>query len=202
PRAGTGSKAPQIAALVEPWRDRFPSAAEALLYLEDDHSVRPSRPAAKEKRRQEEIYLLRRRRVNEIVAAVVKESTAVDSFAARLGRIMLRSTTGIPMLLLSLLAMYYFIGVIIARVVVALTEEVVMEGYYVPLMDGLVGRIFAPTSITRYILTGEYGLLTMTVVYLLGLFMPLVAGFYFSLSFMKDSGYLPPRRHIAGQAPR
>lgn len=191
PRAAMGNKVLQIAAMVEQLRDRFPSAAEALLYLEDDPGVKPSRPVAKDKRRQEEIYLLRRRRVNKIVAAVLKESTAEDSIAARLGRMMLRSTTGIPMLLLSLLAMYYFIGVIIAQVVVGFTEEVVMEGYYVPLMYGLVGRIFAPNSVTSYILTGEYGLLTMAVVYLLGLLMPLVAGFYFSLSLMEDSGYLP-----------
>lgn len=122
---------------------------------------------------------------------MVKESAVGDSLGAWLGRMMLRGTTGIPILLLSMLAMYYFIGVIVAQVVVAFTEEMVMEGYYVPLVEGFVERIFAPTTITGYILIGEYGLLTMAVVYLLGLLMPLVAGFYFSLSFMEDSGYLP-----------
>ncbi len=41
------------------------------------------------------------------------------------------------------------------------------------------------------ILVGEYGLLTLTVTYLLGLLMPLVIGFYFGLSLLEDSGYLP-----------
>lgn len=40
-------------------------------------------------------------------------------------------------------------------------------------------------------LTGEYGVLTLTVTYLLGLLLPLVLAFYFGLSLMEDSGYLP-----------
>ncbi|MBI4533433.1 MAG: ferrous iron transport protein B [Candidatus Melainabacteria bacterium] len=40
-------------------------------------------------------------------------------------------------------------------------------------------------------LVGEYGILTLTVTYLLGLLMPLVLGFYFGLSLLEDSGYLP-----------
>jgi len=66
-----------------------------------------------------------------------------------------------------------------------------MEQYYSPFMKNLVERFFSPGSLTGYILAGEYGILTMTVIYLLGLLLPLVAGFYFSLSFMEDSGYLP-----------
>jgi len=41
------------------------------------------------------------------------------------------------------------------------------------------------------ILVGEYGMLTLTVTYLLGLLFPLVLGFYFGLSMLEDSGYLP-----------
>ncbi len=41
------------------------------------------------------------------------------------------------------------------------------------------------------ILVGEYGMLTLTVTYLLGLLFPLVLGFYFGLSILEDSGYLP-----------
>ena len=190
-RAAKGNQVPQVAALLAPLRDRFSSAAEALLYLEADSMIKSSPTGAKIEQRQEEVYLLRRRRVNGIVAAVVHESTEGATFAARLGQMMLRPATGLPILLLSLVAMYYFIGVLIAQVVVDFTEEVVMEGYYAPLVEGLVGRLFAPGSVTGYVLAGEYGILTMTVVYLLGLLMPLVAGFYFSLSLMEDSGYLP-----------
>jgi ferrous iron transport protein B len=41
------------------------------------------------------------------------------------------------------------------------------------------------------ILVGEYGLVTLTVTYLLGLLFPLVLGFYLGLSLLEDSGYLP-----------
>lgn len=41
------------------------------------------------------------------------------------------------------------------------------------------------------IVVGEYGLVTLTVTYLLGLLMPLVMGFYLGLSLLEDSGYLP-----------
>jgi ferrous iron transport protein B len=40
-------------------------------------------------------------------------------------------------------------------------------------------------------LVGEYGVLTLTVTYLIGLLMPLVMGFYLGLSLLEDSGYLP-----------
>jgi ferrous iron transport protein B len=40
-------------------------------------------------------------------------------------------------------------------------------------------------------LAGEYGIMTLTVTYLLGLLFPLVLAFYFGLSLLEDSGYLP-----------
>lgn len=46
-------------------------------------------------------------------------------------------------------------------------------------------------SVAGNLLCGEYGVLTLTVTYLLGLLMPLVIAFYFGLSLMEDSGYLP-----------
>jgi ferrous iron transport protein B len=46
-------------------------------------------------------------------------------------------------------------------------------------------------SVIGNILVGEYGLITLTVTYLLGLLFPLVLGFYLGLSILEDSGYLP-----------
>ncbi|MCW5822940.1 MAG: ferrous iron transporter B [Cyanobacteria bacterium TGS_CYA1] len=48
-----------------------------------------------------------------------------------------------------------------------------------------------PLSILGNLLVGEYGVLTLTVTYLLGLLFPLVAAFYFGLALLEDSGYLP-----------
>ncbi len=41
------------------------------------------------------------------------------------------------------------------------------------------------------ILSGKYGVLTLTVTYLLGLLLPLVVAFYAALAVLEDSGYLP-----------
>lgn len=41
------------------------------------------------------------------------------------------------------------------------------------------------------ILSGKYGILTLTVTYLIGLLLPLVIAFYTALAILEDSGYLP-----------
>jgi ferrous iron transport protein B len=41
------------------------------------------------------------------------------------------------------------------------------------------------------LLVGQFGVVTMTATYLVGLLLPLVAGFYLALSILEDSGYLP-----------
>lgn len=49
----------------------------------------------------------------------------------------------------------------------------------------------APLAVLGNLLVGEYGVLTLTVTYLIGLLLPLVIGFYLGLSILEDSGYLP-----------
>jgi len=51
--------------------------------------------------------------------------------------------------------------------------------------------VFARGSALYVILAGEFGVLTMTPTYLLGVILPLVTGFYLLLSLLEDSGYLP-----------
>ena len=190
-QARRGHKIPEIAEKLAQIRDFFPTCGEALLFLEEDPLITAPANLPAVKRSQEELYLTRRLWVNEIVKNVVKETMEGATLAARLGQLLLRPFPGIPALFLSLIVMYYFIGVLIAQVVVDFTEERIMEGYYGPLMENIVSRIFPLDKPLGYILAGEYGILTMTVIYLVGLLLPLVAGFYFSLSLMEDSGYLP-----------
>ncbi|HHU75334.1 MAG TPA: ferrous iron transport protein B [Firmicutes bacterium] len=190
-RARPGKKVPYIDALLKPVSPFFSNVGEALLYLEDDPLIEAPFLLSAKAGSQEEIYMQRRIRVNEIMEMAIRETTVGASLSARLGQLMLQPFPGIPLLFISLLAMYYFIGVFIAQIVVDFTEGVVMENYYCPFMENIVGRVFSPDSLLGYILAGEYGVLTLTVVYLVGLLLPLVAGFYFSLSIMEDSGYLP-----------
>ena len=170
--------------------DRVGSQGEALLILEGDPIV-AQRHGIEPGTEREEIYLQRRARVNDIISHVVKQTTDGASFGTLLGRMMIQPLTGIPLLALCLYAMYKFIGVFIAGNVVGLTEGTIMKGMYEPFIRGLVEPYIAQKTALGTILIGEFGILTMTVTYILGLLLPLVLGFYLALSAFEDSGYLP-----------
>lgn len=170
--------------------NRTGSWAEALLVLEGDPNV-AERHGVEPGTRREEIYHDRRHRVNDILRHVVRENKEGLRFTARLGRWMIQPLTGIPIFLAVLYGIYYLIGVLVAQDIVGFTEETLMLGYYEPAIRNMASRFIAEDSILGTILIGEYGLATMTVTYILGLLLPLVTGFYFALSIMEDSGYLP-----------
>ncbi|MGC7845777.1 ferrous iron transport protein B [Desulforudis sp. 1088] len=185
-----GRPTPDVLRMLKSLVNRVGNQGDALLIAEGDvfvaqrHGVEPGE-------RQEEIYTLRRRRVNEIVGAVVTEGTRRNAFSRLLGLWMIRPLTGIPILLAALWVMYKVIGQFVAGTVVGWTEEGIMLGYYEPAVRNLVARFVDLKSLAGEFLVGEFGLLTMTVTYVLGLLMPLVASFYFFLSLFEDSGYLP-----------
>ncbi len=166
------------------------SQGEALLILEGDpviacrHGLEPGGD-------REEVYLKRRAEVNRIVARAVRQTGKGTGFAAALGSLMIQPLTGIPILAVFLYGMYKFIGVFIAGTVVGFTEKFLMQGKYEPFITWLVGHYIPQHSALGTILIGEFGVLTMTVTYILGLLLPLVVGFYLALSAFEDSGYLP-----------
>lgn len=166
------------------------SQGDALLILESDEAI-AERYGMAPCERQAEFYLARRQHVNTILGKTIRDKSTNDSLTAKLSSLMLRPVTGIPILAIALWLMYQFIGVFVAQNVVGFLEETVMEGYYAPFMVNLVESWFPRDTALWQLLAGDFGLLTMPVVYLLGLLMPLVAGFYFFLSLFEDSGYLP-----------
>ena len=170
--------------------DRVGTQGESLLVLEGDSTI-AARHGLEPENLREEIYLARRHRVNEIVDAVVEDVKSSSIITSTLGRMMVRPLTGIPLLLLSLWAMYQVIGVFIAGTVVDFLSEDVFEFLYEPAIASVVTRFFAETSIPALLLVGEFGVLTMTVTYVFGILAPLVIGFYFFLALFEDSGYLP-----------
>lgn len=189
-RAVPGKAHPELEAQVVRLLDRVPSRPEALLLLEGDPVVAARRGVAPLEGR-EGVYLLRRRRVDELVERHVRRPEGSVRFRDRLGRLCLEPLTGLPILFLVLWGCYQLIGVWVAGGVVDLTEGTLLRGYYEPWMRGLVGRWVPGASVLGRILVGEFGVLTMTVTYLLGLLLPLVMGFYTALSLLEDSGYLP-----------
>ncbi|WP_338834961.1 Fe(2+) transporter FeoB [Moorella humiferrea] len=189
-RARIGNALPELQEMLPLVEKKTRTRAEALLILEGDPFI-AARYRMKPLDRQEEIYLARRRRVDAIVAAVVQENPSGASWKTSLSRWMMHPLTGIPLLILTLGILYEFIGVFVAQTVVSITEEGIMQGYYEPFIRTLIGSIIPASSIPGTLLIGEFGLLTMTVTYILGLLLPLVLGFYLSLSALEDSGYLP-----------
>jgi len=162
---------------------------EALLVIEGDtelsecYGVKPGTD-------REAIYRARRERVNQIVAQVVREINKDAGIAARLGNWMLLPVTGFPLLALTLWAVYKLVGVFLAQSVVDFTGDV-MNGYYEPAVRSLLSGIMSPEGVLYTILAGQYGVLTLTVTYLIGLLFPLVLGIFFVLSILEDSGYMP-----------
>lgn len=163
---------------------------DALLILEGDPVV-AARHNMEPGGERESIYLRRRRRVNHIISQTVRQTNSHTGFGTVLGRLMVQPLTGIPILAGFLYAMYKFIGVFIAVNVVNFTETVIMRGKYEPFVKMVIGHYIPLKSALGTILIGDFGVLTMTVTYILGLLLPLVIGFYLALSAFEDSGYLP-----------
>jgi ferrous iron transport protein B len=67
-------------------------------------------------------------------------------------------------------------------------------------VSGVVATFAAPGSALFTVLAGEFGVLTMTPTYLLGVILPLVSGFYLLLSLLEDTGYLPRIAALADRA--
>ncbi len=190
PQARPGIALPEVEQAVLNLLDRIDSRPEALLVLEGDATV-AARHGVETLGERERIYLLRRQQANAIVEAAVTRPEKTARFRDMLGRLCLDPLTGVPILLAVLWSCYQLIGVWVAGDIVGLTEETLMQGLWEPWIRGLVGNHIAEGSIFGQILVGEFGVLTMTVTYLLGLLLPLVLGFYVALSVLEDSGYLP-----------
>lgn len=188
--ARPGLSHPEVDQAVTRLLDRIDTRPEALMVLEGDNIVAERHGVAPENER-ERFYMLRRQRANEIVAATVIRPERAARLRDMLGQLCLHPVSGLVILLGVLWGCYQLIGVWVAGDIVGLTEETIMQGHWEPWIRGLVEPVIAESSILGQILIGEFGVLTMTITYLLGLLLPLVIGFYVALSILEDSGYLP-----------
>ncbi len=190
PGARRGKLDPALRAKLVGWYGDPNPTPERLLAAEGDEELAAASGLEPLDAR-EELYLHRRWRVNDLVGRVVVDTRDGGGFGERLGRWMIQPLTGIPILAGVLALMYLMIGYGIAQLVVGFTEKTVMKGVYEPFVRGLVEAVLPPDSPLSVMLVGEFGLVTMTVTYLVGLLLPLVIGFYMALAVMEDSGYLP-----------
>jgi ferrous iron transport protein B len=189
-RACPGWVDPRLRMLLAELQPQVPNQGEALLILEGDPVI-AGRNRLTPRDHRETIYLQRRERIDAIIAQTLQTGSERRTFSQTLGNLMLDPLYGWLILALALWVTYQFIGVCVAGTVVGFTEKNVMAGIYEPMVRAIITRVVAPHSPLGQILIGEFGLFTMTVTYLFGLLLPLVAGFYLMLSLLEDSGYLP-----------
>ncbi|MEK6552728.1 MAG: ferrous iron transporter B [Bacteroidota bacterium] len=216
--------------------------SDSLLILEGDESIaHKNNVLCGTADERERIYIGRRNRVNEIVDLVEYEDSKKGEIFNLLGRLSLNPITGIPILLLMLVLMYFFIGDLVSQRIVNFTENKIgkdfieynvksFTGNYTPVNINIIafdtngkeinkktfnfpsGISNNPTLQKEFselskqkgartdfyfqnlfvkLLFGEFGVITMTVTYLLFLLLPLVIAFYFVMALLEDSGYLP-----------
>ncbi len=190
PEARPGHADPTLDADVLPLAARTGSRAEAILVLEGDPVI-AERHGIETHASADCVYTARRARVNDIVGHVLTTTTEGAGLGAHLSYLMMHPLTGLPMLGALLWLMYKVLGEWVASDLVGFTEGTLMNGYYEPFVRGLVSNVFAAGTAGYTFLAGEFGVVTMTVTYLLGVILPLVAGFYLLMALLEDSGYLP-----------
>ena len=190
PRARSGHADPELEPLLEDMLTRVDSRAEALMVLEGDEVV-AERHGVEPGDQRDAIYVRRRMRVNDMCGHVITDSVEGATLAAKLSHWMLNPFTGVPLVAALLVAMYYVLGQLVAGKLVGVTEVTIMKGYWEPLVRGGLVHVFAKGSVPYTFLAGEFGVLTMTPTYLLGVILPLVTGFYLLMGLLEDSGYLP-----------
>lgn len=188
--ARVGNVNPEVFKLIKDYLDSVKYQSEALMLAEDDDEIQ-ERLKIKGSGKREEIYKIRRKSVDEIISNIIIKEGRGNSYRQKLGYYMLNPLTGIPILLLVLFIMYEVIGVFVAGSVVDFTEGTVMSGVVEPFIRGLISRVFSENTFLYRAFAGEYGLFTLTPTYVIGLLLPLVIAFYFFMSLMEDSGYLP-----------
>lgn len=187
--AKEGNKVPDIEKLIENNNSYDLSNHEILLALEGDSSIAKKYPEIKIIEQKENIYNIRRTYINSIVEQCVGENIREAGISTKIGHWLLEPWIGSIVALLVITALYQLIGVFVAGYIVGITESIV-NNFYVPWVSKL---IFSYVSVgwLAQLLAGKFGMLTMTVQYLVGVLLPLVIGFYFFFSILEDSGYLP-----------
>ncbi|NOX18644.1 MAG: ferrous iron transporter B [Chlorobi bacterium] len=113
----------EVLSLIEKTVKKTGDKTDAVLILEGDsetaekHGLEPGTPNDREM-----IYIGRRNRISEIIDQTERENTPKAEFANKLGRLALNPLTGIPILLVILTAVYFFIGDFVSQRVVNFTE--------------------------------------------------------------------------------
>lgn len=131
-----------------------------------------------------------RGRVSEIINKVVSETEKQVNISYMVGNWLLNPFIGGLSTLVILFLLYKIVGEFIAGDMVDFLENEILLTYYTPWATETISKVI-PSGALNTILAGEFGILTMTVQYIVGVLLPLIVGFYLFMSVLEDSGYLP-----------
>lgn len=126
---------------------------------------------------------------DELASEVTKEQPQRPGFGTTLARLTTHRFWGWPILAVALYAMYWFVGVFGAGMLVGVIEEDLFGQILNPWLTQQVNDLI-PVSLVSELLVGEYGLWTMGMTYALALILPIVTTFFLAFSLLEDSGYL------------
>ncbi len=132
----------------------------------------------------------RMERAERIAQHAVRERAAQMGWRGMLGRLAAHPLWGLPILALMLYALYLFVGVFGAGVLVDAIETDLFGEVVNPRISSWV-RDVVPVEILADAVVGEYGLWTMGMTYALALILPIVTTFFIAFGLLEDSGYLP-----------
>ncbi|MBM3241440.1 ferrous iron transporter B [Candidatus Poribacteria bacterium] len=141
------------------------------------------------------ITMSRQSRARELLKDVISVSEKHGGgFAEKLSRLMMNPLTGVPILLIVLLGIYYSVGVFGAGFLVDWLESTFFgdaeSGWILPYVTKFFEKII-PWTFLQDLFVHEYGIITLGVRYAIAIVLPVVGIFFIAFSIIEDSGYLP-----------
>lgn len=135
------------------------------------------------------IYDERQKKINHLLVLAVSNEDRPAGWGDYLGNWLLNPLIGSLTAVLILYLLFELLGVLVAGNIVDYIFGILDEKY-VPWITTLIDK-FIPTAFLQEILSGEFGVLTMSVKIVVAVLLPLIAAFYLFVSILEDSGYLP-----------
>ncbi|MDD5759050.1 MAG: ferrous iron transporter B [Desulfobulbaceae bacterium] len=126
------------------------------------------------------------------IAAEVQtvEAPTKNPFILTLGDWCTQTSTGIPIAMAVLVAMYFFVGSFGATYLVDQINGVIFEGAIIPWTNKFV-RLIPSAFVRELIMDPDFGVLPTGVFLAMGLVLPVIFCFYIAFGVLEDSGYLP-----------
>lgn len=178
------------------WEDLPPavqrrSPVDRLLWWEEDEELSERLQTAPPAGNREAEYVKRRQEADALASRFYRRGDGgYGRWQLQLDGVLLHPVWGWAVLVAVLGAVYQLLGVEVANRLVGWLEALLRQTW-VPWVQAALSPLLAPGSLGAELLTGRYGLLTMTVTYLVALLLPLITGFECLLAVLEDTGYLP-----------